>query len=78
MCFAGNKRECDFNELVYGPRNHWPEDLEILLSLDSKDFPCHHVLHPLCQCGVLDRQGMVSSEFGYDYFYGNIFGEDDA
>jgi hypothetical protein len=30
----GNKRECDFNELVYSPRNHWPDDLELLLSLD--------------------------------------------
>jgi hypothetical protein len=25
----GNKWGCDFNELVYGPRSHWSEDLEI-------------------------------------------------
>jgi hypothetical protein len=31
---GGNKQVCDFNELVYGPRCHWSEDLEILLSLD--------------------------------------------
>jgi hypothetical protein len=35
-------RGCDFNELVYGPRNHWLDDLELLLSLDSDDLPCHH------------------------------------
>jgi hypothetical protein len=41
--------ECDFNELVYGPRSHWPEELEILLSLHSDDLPCHHAPHPfLC------------------------------
>jgi hypothetical protein len=39
-----NKRGCDFNELVYGPRSHWLVELEILLSLDSDDLPSHHVL----------------------------------
>jgi hypothetical protein len=48
----GNKRGCDFNELVYGPRSHWPDDLELLMSLDSEDLPYHYALHPLCQCGV--------------------------
>jgi hypothetical protein len=44
----GNKWGCDFNELVYGPRSHWPDDLEILLSLNLDDLQCHHVSHPLC------------------------------
>jgi hypothetical protein len=46
MCcvLQGNKRGCDFNELIYGPRSHWPDDLEILLSLDSDDLPCHYAL----------------------------------
>jgi hypothetical protein len=74
----GNKRGCDFNEFVYNPRNHWPEDIEILLSLDSDDLPCHHTPHLLYQCGVLARQGVVPSELGYAYFYGNVVVEDDA
>jgi hypothetical protein len=80
MCcvLQGNKRGCDFNELIYGPRSHWPDDLEILLSLDSDDLPCHYALDPLCQCGVLARQGMVPSELGYGFFCGNVVGEDDA
>jgi hypothetical protein len=52
--------------------------LDILLSLDYDDLPCHYAPHPLCQCGVLARQGVVPSELGYGYFCGNIVGEDDA
>jgi hypothetical protein len=63
---------------VYGSRSHWPDDLELLLSLDSDDLPCHYVGHPLCQCGVPARQGVVSSELGYGYFCGNVVVEDDA
>jgi hypothetical protein len=74
----GNKQGCNFNELVYGPRSHWPDDLELLMSLDSDDLPCHYAPHPLCQCGVQARQGVVPSELGYGYFCGNIVGEDDA
>jgi hypothetical protein len=74
----GNKRGCDFNELVYGPRSHWTEDLEILLSLDSNDLSCHHALHALSRCGVPARKGMVTSELGYGYFCGNVVSEDDA
>jgi hypothetical protein len=55
-------------ELVYGPRNLWPDDLELLLSLDSDSLPCHHALVPLCSCGVPARQGLVPSELGYGYF----------
>jgi hypothetical protein len=44
----GNKRGCNFNELVYGPRSHWLDDLELLMSLDSDDLPCHYTPHPLC------------------------------
>jgi hypothetical protein len=50
-----NKQGRDFNELIYGLRSHWPDDLEILLSLDSDDLPCHYTLNPLCQCGVPTR-----------------------
>jgi hypothetical protein len=74
----GNKQGCDFNELVYGPRKHWPDDLELLMSLDSDDLPCHYALHPLCQCGVPARQRVVPFELGYGYFCGNVVGEDDA
>jgi hypothetical protein len=74
----GNKRGCDFNELVYGPRSHCPDDLELLLSLDSDDLPYHYALHPLCQCDVPARQGVVPSELGYGYFCGNVVGENDA
>jgi hypothetical protein len=52
---SGNKQGCDFNELVYGPRNHWSDDLELFLYLDSDDLPCHHASVPLCQYGVLAR-----------------------
>jgi hypothetical protein len=48
------------------------------MSLDSDDLPCHYVPHPLCQCGVQARQGVMPSEFGYGYFYGNVVGEYDA
>jgi hypothetical protein len=41
-------------------------------------LPCYYAPDPLCQCGVLVRQGVVPSELGYDYFYGNVVGEDDA
>jgi hypothetical protein len=37
--------------------SHWLDDLDILLSLDSHDLPCHYASDPLCQCGVqLDRE----------------------
>jgi hypothetical protein len=67
----GNKQGCDFNKLFYGPRSHWPDDLELLMSLDSDDLPCHYALHPLCQ-------GVVPSELKYGYFYDNVVGENDA
>jgi hypothetical protein len=69
---------CDFNELIYDPRSHWPEDLEILLSLDPHDLLCHHAMHLLCQCGVPTRKEVVPSELGYDYFCGNVVGENNA
>jgi hypothetical protein len=74
----GNKRGCDFNQLVYGPRSHCPNDLELLMSLDSDDLPCPYAPQPLCQCGVQARQGVVPSKFRYGYFCGNVVGEDDA
>jgi hypothetical protein len=73
-----NKRGCDFNELIYSPRSHWSNDLQLLLSLDSDDLPCHYTPDPLCQCGVPARHGVVPSELGYDYFCDNVVGEDDA
>jgi hypothetical protein len=48
------------------------------MPLDSDDLPCHYALHPLCQCGVQARQGVVHYELEYGYFCGNIVGEDDA
>jgi hypothetical protein len=39
-----NKQGCDFNKFIYGPRSHWPNDLQLLLSLDSDDLPCHYAL----------------------------------
>jgi hypothetical protein len=73
--FMGNKRWCDFIELIYGPRNHWPDDIYLLLSLDSDDLPCHHAPVPLCQCGVPAKQGLAPSVLGYGYFCGNVVGE---
>jgi hypothetical protein len=80
MCcvLQGNKQGCDFNELIYGLRSQLPDDLQLLLSLDSDDLPCNYAPDPLCQCGVLARQGVVPSEFRYSYFCGNVVGEDDA
>jgi hypothetical protein len=50
MCYIlqGNKRGCDFSELIYGLRPHWPDDVQLLFSLDSDDLPCHYTLDPLC------------------------------
>jgi hypothetical protein len=48
------------------------------MSLDSDDLSCHYALYPLCQCGVQARHGVDPTELGYDYFCGNIFGEDNA
>jgi hypothetical protein len=80
MCYVlqGNKRECDFSELIYGPMSHWLDNLQLLLSLDSDDLACHYAQDPLCQCGVPTRQGVVPSELGYGYFCGNIVDEDDV
>jgi hypothetical protein len=80
ICYVlqGNKRGCDFNELIYSPRSHWPDDVELLMSLDSDDLPCHYALDPLCQCGVSATQGVVPSKLGYGYFCGNVVGENDA
>jgi hypothetical protein len=57
MCcvLQGNKRGCDFNELIYGSRSHWPDDLQLVLLLDSDDLPCHYAPEPLYQCGVPTR-----------------------
>lgn len=75
----GNKRGCDFNELVYGPRSYWPDGgLDYLLTVDKDNLPCHYGLRPGCQCGVPARKGVVPSELGYGYFCGNVVGEDDA
>jgi hypothetical protein len=80
MCcvLQGDKWGCDFNELIYGPRSHWPDDLQLLLSLNSDDLICHYAPDPLCQCGAPARQGVVPSELGYGYFCGNIVGEEVA
>jgi hypothetical protein len=80
MCcvLQGNKRGCDFNELIYGPRSHWPDDLQLLLSLDSNDLSCHYAPEPLCRRGAPARQGLVPSKLRYGYFYGNVVVEDDA
>jgi hypothetical protein len=80
MCYVlqGNKRGCDFNELIYCPRSQWSDDLKLLLSLDLDDLPCHYAPDPLCQCGVPTRQGVVPSELRDGYFYGNVVGEHDA
>jgi hypothetical protein len=56
MCLQGNKRDCDFNEHIYSPRSDWLDDLELLISLDSDDLPCHYDIDLLCQCGVPARQ----------------------
>jgi hypothetical protein len=69
---------CDFNELIYGPMSQWCDDVELLLSLNSDDFSRHYTPEPLCQYGVSARQGVVPSKLGYDYFYGNVVGDDDA
>jgi hypothetical protein len=74
----GNKRGCDFNEFIYALRSHWPDDLKILLSLNSDDLPCHYASDPLCQSGVPARPGVVPSEFVYGFFCGNVVGEDNA
>jgi hypothetical protein len=65
----GNKRGCDFNELIYGPRSDWPDDLELLMSLDSNDLSCHCAPDLLCQCGVSARHGVVPFELGYGYLW---------
>jgi hypothetical protein len=54
------------------------EDLDILLSLDLDDLPCHNAPRPLCRCGVPARKGVVPLELGYGYFCGNVVGENDA
>jgi hypothetical protein len=35
--------------------NHSPDDIEILLSLDSDDLPCHRAPHPRCRCDISAR-----------------------
>jgi hypothetical protein len=54
------------------------DNLELLLSLNSDDLPCHHAPVSLYQCGVPARQRVVPSELGYGYFCGNVVSENDA
>jgi hypothetical protein len=70
MCciLQGNKRGCDFNEINYCPRSHWPDDLQLLLPLDLDDLPYHYALDPLCHCGVPARQGVVPLSLGMATF----------
>jgi hypothetical protein len=58
--------------------SHWLDDLELLMSLDPNNLPCHYTLHPLCQCVVQARQVVMPFELGYDHFCGNVVGEDGA
>jgi hypothetical protein len=74
----GNKRGCDFNKLIYGPRSQWLDDPELLSLLDSDDLPYHYTPDPLCWCGVPARQGVVPTELRYGYFCDNVVGDDDA
>jgi hypothetical protein len=76
FCRVTNKAMILMN--LFTVQGHIGPMLETLLSLDSDDLPCHYAPDPLCQCGVLARQGMVPPELGYGFFCGNIVGEDDA
>jgi hypothetical protein len=64
LCFIGYQQGYDFNELIYGLRSQWPDDLELLLSLDLDNLPCNYAPDNLCQCGIPFRQGVVPSELG--------------
>ncbi|GJN18436.1 hypothetical protein PR202_gb05599 [Eleusine coracana subsp. coracana] len=65
-------RLCDFQEYVYGPKPLWAEagNIEDYIT-GKKDAPLIKDISILCQCGVVARVGVVPSELGYGYFYGN-------
>lgn len=78
LFLQGNKRGCDFQEWIYGPKSHYPDPDELPDDvLYGKKLPCESSPPLLCQCGVPARRGVVPSELGYGYFCGNTVGEED-
>ncbi|CAD6266074.1 unnamed protein product [Miscanthus lutarioriparius] len=61
---------CDFEEYNYGPKSNWPSEYEIAeFEAGIKPWP-----GTKCKCGVKAREGVVPSELGYGYYYGNAYG----
>ena len=67
---------CDFNEYIYGPRSHWPTEEEVRdFESGKKPWPCTTTPNRRCKCSILATKGVVLSELGYGYYYGNSYGE---
>ena len=68
-------RLCDFEELIYGPKPVYPENLETVLQdcIEGRrvPLPCDEQAPIKCPCGVPAREGVVPSELGYGYYCGN-------
>ena len=61
---------CDFEECNYGPKSNWPSEYEIVeFEAGIKPWPCTK-----CKCGIKAHEGVVPSELGYGYYYGNAYG----
>ena len=66
---------CDFEEYNYGPKSHWPSDYEFAeFEVGIKPWPCAKMPERKCKCSIKDREGVVPSELGYRYYYGNAYG----
>ncbi|TVU39707.1 hypothetical protein EJB05_13143, partial [Eragrostis curvula] len=78
IALSGNKRGCDFQELIHRPKRHYPDpDTLPDAVLYGEELPCRYPPPLLCQCGVPAREGVVSSELGYGHYCGNTVGADD-
>ncbi|KAF8666090.1 hypothetical protein HU200_053800 [Digitaria exilis] len=63
---------CQFNEYVQGPRSVWPSDEEVrAYEVGQAPWPCTKYPEKRCKCGILAERGVVPSELGYGWYYGN-------
>ncbi|TVU12874.1 hypothetical protein EJB05_46540, partial [Eragrostis curvula] len=72
IALSGNKRGCDFQELIHRPKRHYPDPATLPDAvLYGEELPCRYLPPLFCQCGVPAREGVVPSELGYGHYCGN-------
>jgi hypothetical protein len=65
----------DFDEYNYGLKSHRLSKYEFTeFEAGIKPWPCTKMPHRKCKCDIKARKGVVPSELGYGYYYGNAYG----